>query len=105
MPCARCGGETSERPVRVRPWVITALLVSAVVASWVILAPAFHDLIEGVERGALLGWKLAVAPALLAAAVAAWSVRVRRPVCAACGAVASGWLLAPVRAVPGVAMP
>ncbi|HYR96495.1 MAG TPA: aldo/keto reductase [Candidatus Binatus sp.] len=97
MPCTRCGGQAAEDLVRVRPWITAAVFATALAASWVILGPAFHDLIEGMERGAVITWKLVLPPALLAAAVASWTIRLRRPVCAACGSAAPAWLWAPLR--------
>src|SRR6476659_2048762 len=97
MVCARCGGEATARVVRVRASVTVVLLLGALVASWVVLSSAFHDLIEGMERGALLGSRLALAPALLAAALVSWTLRLRRPVCAACGLAGARSFLVPMR--------
>ena len=98
MSCARCGGEATEQLLRVRPWIAAAVFSAALVASWVILGVALHDLIEGMERGSLVTWKLLVPAALLAMAVATWTVRLRRPACTACGVPGPGWFVVPLRA-------
>jgi aryl-alcohol dehydrogenase-like predicted oxidoreductase len=86
MRCPRCGGEATERVVRVRPAIWLALFALGAVLSCAVLGSAFHDLIEGMERvHVAIRWRVLPAIFLIAAGVA-WSLHLRRPVCAACGA-------------------
>ena len=82
MRCPRCGGEAPVGVVRVRPAVTLILFALGFAASWVTLGVAFHRLIEGMEgASARSGWL--VLPVMLAAVVA-WTLRLRRPICPAC---------------------
>ena len=96
MGCPACGGSQSERLVRVRTEVRFGLFLSGLLLSWGLGGSFLHDLVEGGQRSVLPLWEIGVPLAVLWGAVGAGFLRVRRPVCNACDAVASGWLLRPL---------
>ena len=95
MTCARCGGPCVERVLRLRRAVPLLLFAVGIAASWVILGGTLHDLIEGMEPSATGGPALALPLIALLAGALAWTLPVRRAVCATCG---PGWLLEPLPA-------
>ena len=105
MPCPRCGGPTESGIVRLSRAVPLALLLLGVVASWLILGSAFHDLIEGIDRRTILRPMLLVPLILLAAAVWTWVRRRPERVCRACGPGRLRVALKPARAERLLALP
>jgi uncharacterized protein len=96
MRCLRCGGETAERAVRMRRSLALVVFAVGLAASWVVLGDVLQDTIEGMDRTGASRWPLAIPAAILLGGVFAWTLRLKRPVCEACGAVAGGRLLAPL---------
>jgi aryl-alcohol dehydrogenase-like predicted oxidoreductase len=92
MACPRCRGVLAPGVVRVRRWVVAGVVLAAVVACWWIVGTAFASLAEGLEPSAVVGPGLLVPVALVLGAAAAWTLRLRRRFCAACGP-RPAWLL------------
>jgi aryl-alcohol dehydrogenase-like predicted oxidoreductase len=84
MTCRRCGGALEPGVLHVRRTVAAGLLAAGLIGCWTILGPAFASLIEGLDRHAVLRPRLLLPPMLLLAAAAAWTLELRRPLCAAC---------------------
>jgi hypothetical protein len=89
MRCADCGGETSERLVRVRRPVVLAGVVLTLALAYFLAGPFVHDLIEGLDRTRLPLWRVWVPLGVLLTSVIAGTLRLRRSVCDACGSGAS----------------
>lgn len=86
MTCARCGRLAASRLVRVRPALVVALYAAAFALAYGLGGALLHDVVEGLDRTQLTLWKLWLPLGALVAALAAHFVRLRRPVCEACGA-------------------
>src|SRR5262250_3034008 len=86
MTCAQCGGPQRDGVVHVRRSVTLALYGAGVLLAYVLGGQILHDLAEGLDRTQLPLWKIAVPLVVLLGAVLASFVRLRRPICARCGA-------------------
>ena len=86
MTCARCGGPRGDGVVRVRRSLVAGLYGAGFLLAYVLGGQLLHDLAEGLDRTQLPLWKLVVPSLVLLAAVTASFLRLRRSVCAACGA-------------------
>ena len=96
MSCQHCGASTEIRLARVRREIRLGLFALGLILAYTLTGSLFHDLIEGGQRSVLPLWQVFLPLAVLLFAVAAHFVRVRRPVCGRCAAVAPSWLLAPL---------
>jgi aryl-alcohol dehydrogenase-like predicted oxidoreductase len=81
--------------LRVRWATRLAAAAAVLVASWTVLGTTFHRLIEGMDRTQILRPALAVPLALILVAIRAWTARVPRAACPACGWRPRAWLLQP----------
>src|SRR5262245_13956062 len=94
MSCSNCGAQKSERLFRVRRSLVAALYVLAFVLAYFLTGNFLHYLIEGNDRSQLPLWQVWCPLGVLLIAVAAGTVRVRRPLCEGCGlADAASWLV------------
>src|SRR5262249_13234000 len=93
MTCSRCGGEMSERRLRVS-WVAVATCYAIAVGLGYLLGGRFlHDLVEGGQRSKLPLWEVLVPAAFVVLGLIASLVRWRWRVCEQCG---TGQLLTPM---------
>jgi hypothetical protein len=83
----------AERVVRVRRDVVALLVVVGLGLAYWLTGDLLHDLAEGIDRTQLPLWKLWLSAGVLVAAVVAFSLRLRRPVCDACDAAPSTLLV------------
>src|SRR5262245_29194477 len=85
MTCPDCGREMERRAVRLGVRSLLGLWVLGLFLAWWLGGDLLHDAMEGMQTSLLPMWKLWLPAAVLLAAVIATIVRVRRPVCTACG--------------------
>lgn len=99
--CGNCGGATRPTLTRVRWGVRLTLLAATFVVAYFAMAPLAIGLLEGVRDGfgpaRPAGW---VTLLFGVTAFAAGFVRLRRPACESCGAVAPAWLFQAVPTPP-----
>ncbi|MCK6557283.1 aldo/keto reductase [Candidatus Binatia bacterium] len=93
MTCPRCNAQRVDRVVRVRRLPVVGLYLLGFGLAYVFGGQYLHDLVEGVQRSLLPGWKVAVPAVVLVCAVIAGFARWRQQVCEKCGGPAPGWLL------------
>ena len=82
MSCPQCGGPRTPGVARIRRPVVWGLFAAELVLAYVLGGQFIHDLAEGMDRGHLAIWKVAVPVAVLLLAVTAAFLRRRREVCA-----------------------
>ena len=96
MSCPQCNGRLEQGIVRVQRRIWLGLLGVGLIFAYFLTGSLLHDVAEGLERSLLPWWKLWMPLALLAVGGIAAVVRLRRPVCEACGAVEPAWLFSPL---------
>ncbi|HVM95827.1 MAG TPA: aldo/keto reductase [Candidatus Acidoferrales bacterium] len=96
MVCARCGGATQERLVRVHKSMALGLYAVGFVLAWWWGGDLLHDLAEGAERDVLPLWKVIAPASVIITATVALFVRWTQPVCAACKIAEPSWLIEPL---------
>ena len=95
--CQKCGADRTRVTARVRWSVRLALLTLTFLVAWFGVAPRMIGMLEGVRSGFSPAVPAALLCAVIAlAAFAAGFVRVKRPVCRACGVAEPDWLFVPV---------
>src|SRR5262249_20195676 len=94
MTCRRCDGPVVARVVRVRRDLVALLVVVGIGLAYWLTGDLLHDTLEGNDRTRLALWTLAVPVVVLLAGAVAATLRLRRPVCDACGAGPSTLLVA-----------
>ena len=95
--CQACGAERTRATVRVRWSVRIALFALTLLVAWFGVAPRMIGMLEGVAAG----FSPAVPAAILCLLVgllafASGFVRLKRPVCRACGVAEPSWLFVPI---------
>ena len=90
MRCPRCGGDGAPlRVFRVRRSLPPLLFAAGIIASWFVFGEAVEEAVEGMER-VRVGLAALVPGGVLFLAMVAWTLHVRRPLCASCPP--AGWL-------------
>ncbi len=93
MTCRACDGSVAERVVRLRRDLVVALFAIGLALAYWLTGDLLHYLLEGSDRSHLALWKLGLPACVLVAAGVAFALRLRRPICDACGAGASSLLV------------